>query len=166
MPPLSLPASPAFFAEGAHSRPDKALSSVRATGDTLGSYAESIAVAATASATATSLGAIFPSSASEGVLPTRAHTMRSAFSATRLPNRDLHSVWKSVSPAVMPSKYRTRSSSAQDARSFSITRLHLASIDSAISWPTASSSAFPARTVRSSTSSGVSGSFSTSFSIS
>mmetsp|Transcript_5399 Transcript_5399/g.20295 ORF Transcript_5399/g.20295 Transcript_5399/m.20295 type:complete len:299 (-) Transcript_5399:269-1165(-) len=166
VPPFSFPAKPPALAAGAHSLPDSRERCVRATGDTLGSYALSTAVAAMASEIATSTGVTFSISASPGVRPTLAQTHPKAFSATLLPNKLLHRVWKSVAPVVMPPRYRQRLSSPHCARSFSITREHLASMESAISCPTASSSAFPARTVRSSTSSGVSGSFVISPSIS
>ena len=139
---------------------------MRATGETRGSYAASTAEATRASEMAAIGASRDARRSSLGRAPTRDATHWSACSATRLPKRDLHRVKKSAGALVIPPRYRTRSASEQDARSFSITRLHRASIESAISCPTASSSALPARICRSSTASGVAGSVATSASIS
>ena len=166
VPPFNFPASDPAFALGAHSLPDTTLKNFRATGETRGSYAASTAALESDSPIAANAGANVSSVSAVGSFPTRAATHPSARSATRLPNSDLHSVKKSVGAAVTPRTYVARSSSTHASRSFSTTREQRASIDSAISCPRASSSALPARIVRSSTASGVSGSTATRASIS
>ena len=90
VPPLSLFARLPALDDGEHSRPLRTLRSLRATGDTRGSYAQLTASATTPSAIAFSGAWSFRRRSSGGVLPTLAATHPSACSATRDPKRLLH----------------------------------------------------------------------------